>query len=491
MKLKNILSSLLVLAALTGGVLPVNAATPYRTHRFYSFKSLPECQEGDILFVGNSITNMMNWWEAFGSRDNIRGRGNSGASSGELLNYFDDIVKGNPAKVFLMIGTNDLGSEGDFNTPDSVAGRIIEFLDRTRKKVPGAEIYYQSILPSLNGKRTKEKTEKTNRLVAEWITAQNDPKTVYVDLYTPMVAEDGNIIKTAPAPDPDALSYDGLHLTQQGYKLWLDIIKPYVGYEPVYGEKAVNLAGGMVTSNGMRVSYFGALPVFSDDILLIGDETIHNGEWQERLNNTNIKDRGIGWGFPGITIATLEGAFDPILSGNAENGVVKETPKAVALYSGTGEVMKGWNADSLFQSYTHALGLLREKLPQTPLFAMTLLPMQKAETEKNQVIKQFNRMLTEYVADPALNISLIDMYEAVGGDNRVEAYFIGEDSPFINGDGYVVLAQAIGNALNGLITLSDYSLLPLPQHISFGTGTVAAGKVVVESPFGVSGHRIY
>lgn len=478
--LTRLLPSLLLVLAVC---LPAHADKAYKNHRFDSYKTLPPCKEGDILFVGNSITNMMNWWEAFGSRDNIRGRGNSGATTDELLENFDYIVQGTPAKVFLMIGTNDLGSDTEFNRPDSVADRIIQFLSQTRQKVPGAEIYYQSILPSLTGRRTPEKTEYTNSKVEQWIASQNDPLMMYVDLYTPFKGENGGFYDTAAAPDPNTISYDGLHITQKGYQVWLDIIKDLVGYEPVYGKNAINLAGGMVTSNAMRTSYFGALPVSKDDILLIGDEMIHNGEWQERLGNTNIKDRGIGWGFPGITIPMLEGAFDPILNGNVNNGVVKETPRAVALYTGTGELQKGLDADSIFQLYKHAVDLLREKLPNTPIIAMTLLPFPASETAKNQTIRQFNKMVENEYNNPAENFYVIDLYGSTGGDLRGEQYFMGTDSPYLNGEGYTKVAATIKDGLNKIVTLSEYSLLPKPQSIVFGNGTVTPGLIKVETPF--------
>ena len=96
MKCERTLPLLILLIALLGFQDLIFAGNPYRDHRYSSYKTLPACEEGDILFVGNSITNMMNWWEAFGSRANIRGRGNSGTISKELLEYFDDIVKGKP-----------------------------------------------------------------------------------------------------------------------------------------------------------------------------------------------------------------------------------------------------------------------------------------------------------------------------------------------------------------------------------------------------------
>ena len=468
--------SLTLLVTLMAATFTGSAASTYRDHRYSSFTTLPECEEGDILFVGNSITNMMDWWEAFGSRSNIRGRGNSGTTSNEILDHFDDIVKGKPEKVFFMIGTNDLSNNSEFNSPDSVAGRIIELIERTKAKVPGVKVYYQSILPTLRAGRTKAKTEKANAIVNEWIQVQNDPTITYIDLYTPMVDDNGSIKNTADAPDPDALSYDDLHLTQKGYQLWLDIIKDYVGYEPVFGKNAINLAGGLPVSFGMRTSQFGALPVKSTDILLIGDEMIHNGDWQERLKNTDIKDRGTGWGFPGISLAAMEGMFDPILSGNVNNGVVKETPRAVALYGGTGEVQRGMSSDSLFAAYSHAIHELRDRLPDTPIFAMTLLPFPTSQNEKNRVIAEFNQRVVNEIAVPGSNIELIDLYTVGGGQNRSEQYFMDAESPFNNGTGYEAMADAIRQALNGLITLSDYSLLPEPQSINFGKDFFSQGR---------------
>lgn len=428
-------------------MLTMNAANPYREHRFNSYKTLPACNDGDILFVGNSITNMMNWWEAFGSRDNIRGRGNSGAVTQELITYFDDIVKGNPAKVFIMIGTNDLGSKVDVNVPDTVAARIETLLAMTREKVPDAEIYYQSILPSIVANRTPERIKATNNHVKEWIDSRGDAKMIYIDLFSPFADENGDLKMTFHEPNGEALSFDGLHLSQQGYKLWLDIIKDYVGYEPVYGKEAKNEWGDLRGSNGMRVSYFGALPVKSSDILLIGDEMIHNGEWQERLNSTDIKDRGIGWGFPGMMIKNLAGSFDAILKGNIDNGVIKETPKAIALYSGTGELEKNWSAASLYDAYSSAIAKLRELAPNVPIYAMTLLPYPKTSANRNEVIRDFNSRIANELVNDENNIFLIDVYEAVGGNDRTEDCFMGEDSPYLSGEGYKKVADVLSATL--------------------------------------------
>ena len=60
------------------------ADLPFRNHRYDSFKVLPITSE-DIVFIGNSITNMNEWWEAFGSNHNVKNRGVSGAYTDEAL----------------------------------------------------------------------------------------------------------------------------------------------------------------------------------------------------------------------------------------------------------------------------------------------------------------------------------------------------------------------------------------------------------------------
>lgn len=107
----NYLANLL-LAVLFAFSSAAHADEPFRKHRYSSFQALPACNDGDIVFIGNSITNMMNWYEAFGSRQEIHGRGNSGGYTQEILDNLESMIAGNPSKVFLMIGTNDLGTNG-------------------------------------------------------------------------------------------------------------------------------------------------------------------------------------------------------------------------------------------------------------------------------------------------------------------------------------------------------------------------------------------
>ena len=56
-----------------------------------------------------------------------------------------------------------------------------------------------------------------NRLIEEFIRA--NPRLIYVDVFTPMLGQDGQ-------PRAELFVGDQLHLNVDGYKLWAGIVKP-------------------------------------------------------------------------------------------------------------------------------------------------------------------------------------------------------------------------------------------------------------------------
>lgn len=423
----------------------------FRDHRFNSFQTLPPSQEGDIVFIGNSITNMMNWNELFGNSKNIKNRGTSGAFTKEILENLESMIAGNPSKIFLMIGTNDLGTEGFEFQPGPVAYRIKKILKRIREEVPEAEVYYQSILPTLKGLRTEKKTLETNALIEEWIKEQNDPKLNYIDIYSSLVDSDGGIRNTQANEGEHTISYDGLHFTQEGYKIWADIIAPFVGVQSAIPGNAVNLRGNLKNSPGMRATYFGALPVYSSDILLIGDEMINGGEWHELFGDGSFKDRGFGWGYKSLNVENVGSILDPILSGNSQNGVVKQSPKAVCLYVGLTDLENGKGSIELSSVYKNLVDSLQDKLPQTPIFLMTVCPVNTDDMLESE-INNFNEEIKNLI-NKDRNVYLIDTYSATIDENgeRIEDFFMGAGSPYLSGMGYVAVANEIANSLNKLL----------------------------------------
>jgi hypothetical protein len=84
----------------------------YETY-YYAKKSIFEIMPNDtseIIFLGDSIIDFCNWHELFG-KYNIKNRGISGDIINGVIDRLEEIVESKPKKIFLMIGTNDLGKK--------------------------------------------------------------------------------------------------------------------------------------------------------------------------------------------------------------------------------------------------------------------------------------------------------------------------------------------------------------------------------------------
>lgn len=431
MKLKNLLLAAVMLFA---ALQVAYADEPFRKHRYDSWKvmTLPE---NAIVFAGNSITDMHVWSEAFGNDPRVVNRGNSGGYSYEVLANVESWVRFKPAKVFIKIGTNDLGT--DF-TEQSIAGNIARTVDIIRRESPNTEIYLQSILPAKDQKYKSLKTiQATNKLIEEM--AKKDSKVTYVDLYSKM----GDILKGAP------FSLDNLHLEAYGYKVWVDAIKDLVGLTPSYPDntKTIQNTAGLGGAHGMRATYFSVLPTLKTDILFFGDEMVKNGEWNELLHNKNVKNRGSWWGYGG-EIATVSKFVDAAFA-NKNNGVKREDPAKILLYTGTEDLNRGTALTTVKTAYKALIDKLKKNAPTSPIALVSLMPTSKA----NANIKEFNKWL-ETTAKADEKLTYIDIYSALATTNGTadQKYFTGN---YLYGAGYIVAARKLATFIGDCKVISD------------------------------------
>jgi lysophospholipase L1-like esterase len=99
--------------------------------------------QGEVIFLGNSITDGAEWSELFNSTT-VLNRGISGDRTLGILNRLDEVTKRKPSKLFLLIGTNDLA--GDILVQDVVDNTLL-IAQIVKKESPGTKLYIQSILP--------------------------------------------------------------------------------------------------------------------------------------------------------------------------------------------------------------------------------------------------------------------------------------------------------------------------------------------------------
>lgn len=396
---------------------------PFRAHRFDSFKAL-KIDTNNIVFVGNSITDMHDWAQAFGN-PLILNRGVSGALSSEILENIDLIVTGHPQKLFLMIGTNDLGSG---ITPEQVADNIRQIVSNIRSGSPKTQIFLESILPSTVGSRTLENERNANEFIQQ---IAQDCDATYIDLWNPLFNICLNHENTL----------DGLHLKASGYKIWCDIIAPYVGSGCLYPthtaetQKFSHLWG----SHAMRASYFSVLPIRNTDILFFGDEMVKCGEWNELLHNPNIRNMGTGWGYDENynSISIVDGIVEAAFA----NHVPQEgSPKAIILYTGTGNANSDSPLDSVSAQYHRLVQKLHDNAPSTKIYLLSLMPT----SQKNGRITSFNEYLQDL--DSKLDyVEYIDIFSALSKNGIANPAFF--EGNYLYGKGYLEVAKILAKVL--------------------------------------------
>lgn len=192
------------------------AIKAYYYHRKEHFESLPDTPD-EIIFLGNSITDGAEWFELFDGNPNVKNRGIGGDDTDGILERLDEVVSSDPAKIFLLIGTNDISSG---KTVDHVVKNHQLIIDLIREASPDTKLYIQSVLPvqeSIHPSRPNSSLQEINRQLEEMCRKQ---EITYIDLYSLLADDQGQLDMK--------FSIDGLHLNAAGYLKWVEAVKRYV-----------------------------------------------------------------------------------------------------------------------------------------------------------------------------------------------------------------------------------------------------------------------
>ena len=433
------------LAALLCTASAIFADLPFRNHRYDSFKVLDVTSE-NIVFIGNSITDMHCWPEAFVTSNGdylpIVNRGNSGTYSTEQSDNLESYINGKPKKVFMMIGTNDIATSGGLNfSPEQVLAYVKSIVTRIHARSPQTKVYLYSILKNNTSNRVEATWLKANEITKAYAEATEN--VTYIDLYD----------KLAGVAGGGAWSYDNLHLTAGAYQAWGKAICEYLAEGETYTVSCVypentltvqNRGGLTNASHGMRGTYFSCLPIKSDDVLVFGDAFIKNGEWQELLGNPNVKNRGTGWSKWGH-ISTTNGIVDATFA-NIE-GVKKVAPKAIFLYTGTSDVDTDTDMATVKSEYKALVEKVAGKAETSKIYLMAICPRNDANknTTRYLVFKDYLAELAN--ASTTDNIEFVDTYTPfLNSEGKADAKYIFSDD-YLGGLGYAKMANLMKEAL--------------------------------------------
>lgn len=214
-------AGMLTTLLLTGVAVAAQDSSKYKTtyygQKVSQFRLIKDTETGEIIFLGDSITDIAEWADLL-KNNKVKNRGISGDNTFGVLARLDEVTGRKPARVFIMIGINDIAS----NTPDSIIiSNYYTIIHRLQKESPATKICIQSILPTNNAftefKRHQDKDEHILHINKQLEKLAAESHCTYVDLYHAMLNSEGKL--------DTRFTNDGLHLTGEGYTTWIKLLQ--------------------------------------------------------------------------------------------------------------------------------------------------------------------------------------------------------------------------------------------------------------------------
>ena len=210
---------LLVLALSVLGALAQANQDVYYVRRVTLFDQLPVGKK-DIIMLGNSLTDGAEWNELLNNR-HVQNRGIVGDIIQGYYERMEPILKGQPKKIFILGGVNDVSHDV---SGDSIARAMEKLIVLIKTRSPRTKIYLQSMLPFNNEVRLWKYLKDRAQVVVDGNRALEQVArrqgVTWINLYPLFVDENGRLRAE--------YTNDGLHLLGPAYLVWRDAIKPYL-----------------------------------------------------------------------------------------------------------------------------------------------------------------------------------------------------------------------------------------------------------------------
>jgi lysophospholipase L1-like esterase len=187
-----------------------------------TYKKLKHEPNTATIFIGDSMTEGFDLNRHL-KTENLVNMGISGDFTRGVIDRLDYATRLQPQKVFVMIGINDILKAVPQDRIKSQYATIIETLIRD---CPSTAIYIQSNLPTtmmggseINNAAILEKVNDLNQFLIEECQKH---QITFIDMRSQFTMPDGTL--------KSELTYDGLHLSDDGYKVWTGFVLPMISH---------------------------------------------------------------------------------------------------------------------------------------------------------------------------------------------------------------------------------------------------------------------
>ena len=120
-----------------------------------------------------------------------------------------------PLAIVLLVGTNDLTGLRRPQKASDIADEFQMLMTDIKSLAPDAAVFLNSITP-----RGSDMSDSVRRLNDRYRDIAFETGTTYIDLSDVLSEADGSMRKE--------LTFDGLHLNGLGYRIWVDVLRPYL-----------------------------------------------------------------------------------------------------------------------------------------------------------------------------------------------------------------------------------------------------------------------
>lgn len=188
------------------------ALRPRQAKREGQFAAAPPAP-GRTLFLGDSITEWTAWEDWFPELPTTN-RGIGGQAIRDVQARLPTAIV-EPKAVSLLIGTNDLHGLGISSDVDRIAEQMGVLVGTIRQMAPDAALFVNSVLP-----RSAYFHDRIVTLNQHYRRISEGHHATYIDVWPVLAGTDGAI-----RPE---MTLDGLHLSIEGYKAWVSVLRPHL-----------------------------------------------------------------------------------------------------------------------------------------------------------------------------------------------------------------------------------------------------------------------
>lgn len=183
-----------------------------------------------------------------------------------------------------------------------------------------------------------------------------------------------------------------------------------------------------------RATLFDLLPVYSSDIIMLGNSLTDGAEWNELFDNCHVKNRGI----VGDIIPGFFERLEPILKGK---------PRKIFIMGGVNDISHGVSADSIVSAMTQVVTTIQARCPKTEIYVQSMLPFNndvrlwKLLKGREQVVVDGNKGLESMCQ--RLGVTFINLYPLFVGENGKMKPEYTNDGLHLMGGAYLIWRDAL------------------------------------------------